>query len=141
MDARIPSPELAAALARARYMYVTTYSRAGKPGTVPTWLWPHDGDVYFTTRRDTLKARRIQNDGRVTVHVGTKDGPAFEGRAEWVDGRADLEAALLADYRRKYWLLVPVFMGRYIRKGLDTQKSVLIRITPDFTRTPTPAPR
>jgi PPOX class probable F420-dependent enzyme len=141
MDARIPSPELAAALARARYMYVTTYSRAGKPGTVPTWLWPHDGDVYFTTRRDTLKARRIQNDGRVTVHVGTEDGPAFEGRAEWVDGRADLEAALLADYRRKYWLLVPVFMGRYIRKGLDTQKSVLIRITPDFTRTPTPAPR
>jgi PPOX class probable F420-dependent enzyme len=140
MDARIPS-ELAAALARARYMYVTTYSRAGKPGTVPTWLWPHDGDVYFTTRRDSLKARRIQNDGRVTVHVGTKDGPAFEGRAEWVDGRADLETALLSDYRRKYWLLVPVFMGRFIRKGLDTQKSVLIRITPDFTRTPAAAPR
>ena len=141
MDARIPSPELAAALARARYMYVTTYSRAGKPGTVPTWLWPHEGDVYFTTRRDSLKARRIQNDGRVTVHVGTKDGPAFEGRAEWVDGRADLETALLPDYRRKYWLLVPVFMGRFIRKGLDTQKSVLIRITPDFTRTPAAAPR
>jgi PPOX class probable F420-dependent enzyme len=140
MDARIPS-ELAAAIARARYMYVTTYSRAGKPGTVPTWLWPHDGDVYFTTRRDSLKARRIQNDGRVTVHVGTKDGPAFEGRAEWVDGRADLETALLSDYRRKYWLLVPVFMGRFIRKGLDTQKSVLIRITPDFTRPPAPAPR
>lgn len=141
MDARIPSPELAAALARARYMYVTTYSRAGKPGTVPTWLWPHDGDVYFTTRRDSLKARRIQNDGRVTVHVGTKDGPAFEGRAEWVDGRADLETALLSDYRRKYWLLVPVFMGRFIRKRLDTQKSVLIRITPDFTPPPAPAPR
>jgi len=141
MDARIPSPELAAALARARYMYVTTYSRAGKPGTVPTWLWPHEGDVYFTTRRDSLKARRIRNDGRVTVHVGTKDGPAFEGRAEWVDGRADLETALLSDYRRKYWLVVPVFMGRFIRKGLDTQKSVLIRITPDFTRTPAPAPR
>jgi PPOX class probable F420-dependent enzyme len=141
MDARIPSPELTTALARARYMYVTTYSRAGKPGTVPTWLWPHDGDVYLTTRRDSLKARRIQNDGRVTVHVGTKDGPAFEGRAEWVDGRADLETALLSDYRRKYWLLVPVFMGRFIRKGLDTQKSVLIRITPDFTRPPAPAPR
>ena len=141
MDARIPSPKLAAALARARYMYVTTYSRAGKPGTVPTWLWPHEGDVYFTTRRDSLKARRIRNDGRVTVHVGTKAGPAFEGRAEWVDGRADLETALLSDYRRKYWLVVPVFMGRFIRKGLDTQKSVLIRITPDFTRTPAPAPR
>jgi PPOX class probable F420-dependent enzyme len=141
MDARIPSPELAAALARARYMYVTTYSRAGKPGTVPTWLWPHDGFVYFTTKRDSLKARRIANDGRVTVHVGTKDGPAFEGRAEWVEGRADLETALLADYRRKYWLLVPLFMGRYIRKALDTQRSVLIRITPDVTEKPAPAPR
>jgi hypothetical protein len=107
---------------------------------VPTWLWPHEGLVYFTTQRDSVKARRILNDGRVTVHVGTKDGPAFEGRAEWVDGRADLETALLADYRRKYWLLVPLFMGRYIRKGLDTQRSVLIRITPDITQPP-PAPR
>jgi PPOX class probable F420-dependent enzyme len=141
MDARIPSPELAAALARARYMYVTTYSRAGKPGTVPTWLWPHDGFVYFTTKRDSLKARRIANDGRVTVHVGTKDGPAFEGRAEWVEGRADLETALLADYRRKYWVLVPLFMGRYIRRALDSQRSVLIRITPDITEKPAPAPR
>jgi PPOX class probable F420-dependent enzyme len=141
MDARIPSPELAAALARARYMYVTTYSRAGKPGTVPTWLWPHDGFVYFTTKRDSLKARRIANDGRVTVHVGTKDGPAFEGRAEWVEGRADLETALLADYHRKYWVLVPLFMGRYIRRALDSQRSVLIRITPSFTEKPAPAPR
>jgi len=141
MDARIPSPELAAALARARYMYVTTYSRAGKPGTVPTWLWPHEGFVYFTTKRDSLKARRIRDDGRVTVHVGTKDGPAFTGRAEWVEGRADLETALLADYRRKYWLLVPLFMGRYIRKALDTQRSVLIRITPEVTEKPAPAPR
>jgi len=136
MDARSPSPELATALARARYMYVTTYSRAGKPGTVPTWLWPHAGDVYFTTRRDSLKARRIRNDGRVTVHVGRKDGPAFEGHAEWVDDRPDLESALLATYRRKYWLLVPLFMGRYIGKGLRTQTSVLIRITPRR-----PAPR
>ena len=111
-------------------MYVTTYSKAGKPGTVPTWLWPHAGDIYFTTKRDSLKARRIRNNRRVTVHVGKKDGPALEGHAEWVDGRTDLEAALLADYRRKYWLTVPLFMGRYIRKGLAVKTSVLIRITP-----------
>jgi PPOX class probable F420-dependent enzyme len=58
------------ALHDAQYMYVTTYSRAGKPGTVPTWLWPRDGHVYFTTKRDSLKARRIRDGGRVTVHVG-----------------------------------------------------------------------
>jgi PPOX class probable F420-dependent enzyme len=118
------------ALERASYIYLTTYSASGKPGTVPTWLWPHDGAVYFTTKRASLKARRIRNNGRVTVRIGAKDGPAFEGRAEWVDDRPDLEAALLAAYRRKYWLTVPLFMGRYIRKGLTRKTSVLIRITP-----------
>ncbi len=128
-----PTPsnsDIARALRDAKYLYVTTYSRAGKPGTVPTWLWAHDGAVYFTTQRQSLKARRIRDTGRVTVHVGTRDGPAFEGRAEWVDDRPDIEQALLRAYGRKYWLLVPLWMGRYIRKGLARKTSVLIRITP-----------
>jgi PPOX class probable F420-dependent enzyme len=124
------TPTLTEAIRRARYIYVTTYSKSGKPGTVPTWLWPHEGHVYFTTKRDSLKARRIRDNGRVTVHVGAKDGPAFEGRAEWVDDRPDLEQALLADYRKKYWVLIPLGMGRYIRKGLAAKTSVLIRIVP-----------
>jgi len=125
------TPDLERALQAAKYMYLTTYSRAGKPGTVPVWLWYHEGAVYFTTQRQSLKARRVRNSGRVTVHVGTKDGPAFEGRAEWVDDRPDVEEALLAAYRRKYWIVVPLYMGRYIRRGLKNKTSVLIRITPD----------
>ena len=126
----VVSPELERALRAAKYMYVTTYSQAGTPGTVPVWLWLHDGAVYFTTQRASLKARRIGQNGRVSVRVGRKDGPAFEGRAEWVDDRLDLEAALLAAYRRKYRLLVPLWMGRRIRRGLAEKTSVLIRITP-----------
>ena len=125
------TPDLERALQAAKYMYLTTYSRAGKPGTVPVWLWYHEGAVYFTTQRQSLKARRVRNSGRVTVHVGTKNGPAFEGRAEWVEDRPDLEEALLAAYRRKYWIVVPLYMGRYIRRGLKNKTSVLIRITPD----------
>jgi hypothetical protein len=94
------------------------------------WLWYHDGAVYFTTLRASLKARRIRNTGRVRVHVGRRDGPSFEGRAEWVEDRPDLEEALLRAYRRKYWLMVPLWMGRRIRKGLARKTSVLIRITP-----------
>ena len=124
------APELQAALQRARYIYLTTYSQAGKPGTVPTWCWLHAGALYFTTRRPSLKARRIRNGGRVTVNIGTKDGPAFEGRAEWVDDRPDLEGAILRAYRRKYWILVSLWMGRYIRKGLLARTSVLVRIRP-----------
>ena len=125
------SPAIDDALARAKYIYVTTYGPTGHPGTVPVWCWPHDGDVYFTTLRASLKARRIRQNGRVTVHVGRRDGPAFDGHAAWVDDRPDLEAALLAAYRRKYWLLVPFFMGRRIRRGLARKTSVLIRLTPD----------
>ena len=122
--------ELGAALEGARHIYLTTYSVAGKPGTVPTWCWLHEGTLYFTTQRASLKARRIKNNGRVTVHVGRADGPVFEGRAEWVDDRPDLEAAILSAYRRKYWVLVPLWMGRYIRKGLRAKSSVLVRILP-----------
>lgn len=131
-------PRLADALGRAKYMYVTTYSAAGRPGTVPTWLWVHEGHVYFTTKRASLKARRIRNNGRVQVHVGKKDGPAFDGRAEWVDDRLDLETALLAAYRRKYPLAIPLGMGRYIRKGLARKSSVLIRIVPGAVPRPSP---
>ena len=109
---------------------MTTYSQAGKPGTVPTWCWLHEHTVYFTTQRASLKARRIKNSGRVTVHVGKKDGPAFEGRAELVDDRPDLEAAILRVYRSKYWIIVPLWMGRYIRKGFKAGTSVLVRIQP-----------
>ena len=124
------TPALAEALGRARYIYLTTYSQAGKPGTVPTWCWLYDDALYFTTQRASLKAKRIRNSGRVTVNVGAKDGPAFEGHAEWVDDRPDLEGAILVAYRRKYWILVPLWMGRYIRRGLRARTSVLIRILP-----------
>jgi PPOX class probable F420-dependent enzyme len=125
------TPALAQALLAAKYVYLTTYGPTGRPGTVPVWCWLHEGAVYFTTQRASLKARRIQRSGRVTVRVGRRDGPAFEGSAEWVDGRPDLEAALLADYRRKYPLLVPLWMGRRIRRGLAAKTSVLIRMTPE----------
>ena len=124
------APELRAALERARYIYLTTFSQAGRPGTVPTWCWLHEGALYFATQRASLKARRIRNRGHVAVNIGTKDGPAFEGHAEWVDDRPDLEAAILKAYRRKYWILVPLWMGRYIRRGLRVKTSVLIRILP-----------
>jgi PPOX class probable F420-dependent enzyme len=117
-------------LRTAKRMYLTTYSASGRSGTVPTWFMVRDGVLYFTTLRASLKARRIKATGRVHVALGAPDGPAFEGRAEWVDNRPDLEQDVLAAYRRKYPLVVPLFMGRVIRKRLARGASVLIRITP-----------
>ena len=122
-------PALAAALRSAKYLYLTTYGASGKSSTVPVWCWYDGRDVYFTTDRASLKARRIRSTGRVTVHVGAKDGPVFEGRAELVEGRPDLEAELLRTYRRKYWVLVPLYMGSWIRRRLASGRSTLVRIT------------
>ncbi len=97
---------------------------------MPTWCWLHEDAVYFTTQRKSLKVRRIAKNGRVTVHVGRKDGPTFEGRAELVEDRPDLEKALLTAYYRKYWILVPLGMGRYLRKALEARTSVLVRVRP-----------
>jgi len=121
-------PTLGAALRRAKYLYLTTYGVSGKSSTVPVWCWYDGRDVYFTTDRASLKARRIRSTGRVTVRVGTRTGPAFEGRAELVDGRPDLETELLRAYRRKYWVLVPLYMGRWIRRRLRSGRSALVRI-------------
>lgn len=129
-------PGLAAALARGKRIYLTTWSASGRSSTVPVWFMVRDGALYFTTLRASLKARRIAATGRVRVAVGAADGPAFEGRAEWLDGRPDLEAEVLRAYRKKYPLAVPLFMGRWIRKRLASGESVLIRITPG---TPAPA--
>lgn len=122
-------PALDAALRRAKYLYLTTYAASGSSSTVPVWCWYDGRDVYFTTDRQSLKARRIRRSGRVTVHVSAREGPSFEGRADVIEGRPDLEAALLRAYRRKYWILVPLYMGRWIRRRLASGRSALVRVT------------
>src|SRR5207245_8944848 len=107
---------LARALQTAKRMYLTTVSTSGRSGTVPPWCRRMDGALHFPTLRASLKARRIKATGRVRVGLGAPDGPSFEGRAEWVDDRPDLEQAVLAAYRRKSPLVVPPFMGRWLRK-------------------------
>ncbi len=121
---------VARALGTAKRMYLTTYAASGRSGTVPTWFMVKDGVLYFTTLRASLKSRRIRATGRVRVALGAPDGPAFDGLAEWVDDRPDLERLVLAAYRRKYPIVVPLFMGRLIAKRLATKASVLVRITP-----------
>lgn len=125
------NPALEAALKTSKRIYVTTWSLSGKSGTVPVWFMAKEGHVYFTTLRESLKARRIRATGRVRVHVGSPNGPAIEGQAAEVGDRPDLEHEILRAYRRKYPILVPLFMGRRIRRRLQRKESVVIKITPE----------
>jgi PPOX class probable F420-dependent enzyme len=118
------------ALARSKRMYLTTWSASGKAGTVPVWFMPKDGSLYFTTGRTSLKARRMARSGRARVALGTPDGPSFEARAELLDDRPDLAREILAAYGRKYPLVVPLFMGFFIRRRLARKDNVIVRLTP-----------
>lgn len=121
---------LEAALNKAKRIYLTTWSPTARSGTVPVWFTVRDGCLYFTTRRASLKAKRIKATGRVQVHVGSREGLVFDGRADWIEDRSELEQEILTAYRRKYRILVPLVMGRVIRRRLAREESVVIKITP-----------
>jgi general stress protein 26 len=63
----------------ARYIYCTTVKKDGSPHVVPIWFVLDDeqndrngkkiGDIIFTTYKDSLKARNIDRDNRVSVCI------------------------------------------------------------------------
>ena len=128
-DMTIPA-ELQRALRRASLLYLTTFSAAGRSGTVPV-LFLLDGDViYFCSQRNTLKVRRIQQTGRVRVHPGGPNGPGVSCRAELLENVPELEARLLRTYRRRYplrWLV----LGRRLRRSFAEGTEVVIRLDPE----------
>jgi len=94
-------------LAAAKYISLTTFKKDGTPVRTPVWFAESEGKLYFVTRNDMWKYKRIRNHPRVSVAPctmrGTVTGPEFPGRArilplqEWPAARALM--------RRKYWLL------------------------------------
>jgi len=123
------NPEVLQALEKGKVIYLTTFSRKGTSSTVPVWFLRHDDRLYFTTRRDSLKVKRIQHTPRVVVHVGRPEGPGFTGRAEIVED-PQMAELILKTYPRRYHLFW-LFMGPGIKKRLKAGESVVVKITPD----------
>ena len=63
-------PELGKALREEQLVYVTTYDRTGKAGTVPVWFLYQDGKAYISTMPQSLKARKLALDPRVRLALG-----------------------------------------------------------------------
>jgi PPOX class probable F420-dependent enzyme len=122
-------PALWRALLQARTLYLTTYSRTGKPGTVPVWFFLHQGGLYFCTLRESLKVRRIQQTGKVTIHIGRRNGLRVDCNASLLDHDTTLQNLLLQTYRQRYpirWL----WIGRRLRKAFAQGREVVVQLTP-----------
>ena len=98
------TPQMRRALQRASLVYLTTYDLQGRSGTVPVWFFQDRGTIYFSTRKHTLKVRRIEQTGRATLHIGTPTGPEFVCNARLVHDDPQLQTRLMRHYRKRYWL-------------------------------------
>ena len=134
-DRPLPSftPDQAAALERARQLYVATERADGtRSGVSPIWFMHDGGALYFTTAPGTWKAKRAARGGIVHVHVGRPDGIYLRGRMTLLSDPA-VAARMRPVYRRRYWLAwLGLFCPSPERVGAG--KTVIIRVVPDDLR-------
>jgi hypothetical protein len=84
--------------------------------------------LYFTTAPSSHKAHRIHRGSPVKIWVGTKDGPSFEGKAQFVKG-ASLAERMGKAYSDKYWIAwLGFFKPRPARVG--SGKTLIVKVTP-----------
>ena len=118
------------ALERATLLYVTTYSSTGQAGTVPVLFFVHHNAIYFSTKRESLKVRRLRRQGRATIHIGQRCGPQLHCVAQLLADERSLQQLLLQAYRRRYplrgLLLVPL-----LRRAFARGTELLVRLTPE----------
>jgi PPOX class probable F420-dependent enzyme len=123
------SPEAQHALQHSTLLYLTTYNRRGQSGTVPIWFFLHADAIYFCTLRTSLKARRIRQTGRVTLHIGSQQGPRLDCTAHLLGHDPALQALLLRTYRQRYgwrWFLLALRLRRAFARG----EEVIVQLSP-----------
>ena len=89
-----------------KYVSLTTFRKNGVPVRTPLWFAEADGKLFFMTRNDSGKYKRIRNNPKVLVAPctmrGTVTGPEFQGsvrilpRGQWPSAKRLIN--------RKYWL-------------------------------------
>ena len=117
------------ALKTESYIYVATQRLNGEWSTAaPVWFM-YDGEgLYFTTAPSSHKAHRIHRGRPVKIWVGSKDGPSFEGKAQFVKDGA-LAERMGKVYSDKYWIAwLGFFRPRPARVG--SGKTLLVKVTP-----------
>jgi hypothetical protein len=125
------SDEVKAALQTEKHIYVATRRLNGEWSTsAPVWFMYNGEAVYFTTGPTTHKAHRIHRGSPVRVWVGSKDGPFFEGRAQFIRGNHRALVERMAEvYKEKYWLAWLGFFRPRPRR-VHSGKTIVVKVTP-----------
>ncbi len=126
---RVPQKGLTslANVAGKKYMSLASFRRNGQAVRTPLWFAEQDGKLYFMTRDDSWKYKRIRNNPRVLVAPctmrGRITGPDVEGRARVLEPW-EFPAARRA-LERKYWLMRVSFLW--------SKRNLFLEIVPPAT--------
>lgn len=123
-------PDLARALADAKYVYIQSQRKSGALGApAEIWFFSEGDTVYVGTRPTSWRVRRIKA-GRTRAHVaiGKADGPAFDATGEIVHDAA-IERRLMDAYAKKYPDRWPSYADAF-RDGFKSGDRVLVRYQP-----------
>jgi hypothetical protein len=118
------------ALAGASYIYIATVRKDGNQSTAaPVWfIAKPDGEILIDTNSDSWKAKRLRRGSPFLVWIGSRTGPAFIGKAEFVNDPG-VQDEMIAAIPKKYWLAWFGLFGPK-RDRFDSGKVVTIRISP-----------
>jgi PPOX class probable F420-dependent enzyme len=127
------TPADAAALARERFISITTFKRDGTPVATPVWCAGENGSLLVYSEADSGKVKRIRRDRDISVAPctarGKPLGPAVQAHATIIDDTARVEALLAAKYGWVWAAYNRLMAGvRRVRRQAPP-KAVTIRIT------------
>jgi hypothetical protein len=99
-------------LAEARYYWIATTGRDGRPHSVPMWaVWIGD-QLYFSSNPGTVSARNLLRNPQVIAHLEDAQAPLIvEGGAHQIEPTR-LPAEVVTAYEAKYgWRMDPADPG------------------------------
>jgi len=126
-------------LAASHNFWLVTHWPDGRPHAMPVWAIWHAGAVWFSSSKESRKARNLMADPRCVLTTEDAANPVVvEGSAELITLQSDLET-LLAIENAKY-------QTNYGMEMLNPHENSAFRVRPrwvfalqsdDFTGTPT----
>lgn len=120
--------------ADAKYISVTTFRKDGTGVATPVWFAVDGGEIFFWTRSDSWKVKRLRNNSRVVVTVCDVRGrvvdgaPSAEGTARLLDevGMGAVRKLLARKYTWQFWLVD--WPATIVRRGKRPHTGIAVTI-------------
>ena len=97
-------PEVQSLLSRPNFAHLSTLMPDGSPNTTPVWIGLEGDKIVICTGEDSLKARNLRRDPRLSLSVVDFDNPYEEVqiRGRVVDFRDDSQLEAMDKISHKY---------------------------------------